>query len=421
VDATGALWLNAVPHGAGRFHRRRYSPVSIPGGRAGAGRGIPRRRRETARRVRRREEPSSVRRRLRGGAPSAGPRRAVDARAGASRGRGARYGVGHAGRPSGPGARRGRARALDALRRATRSRSPGSTRSSSWPAAGSGSPAGAAWGASRSRRCTARRTAARRRRLRSCSDRSTGSWSRDLTDYGAERMVLAPDGRIWLSTPAGLVVVDPGAIPTNRVAPAVHVEEVVVDGRLLAGADRTGAAARVAANPGRVDVHFTALGLRTPERQRLEYRLDGVDSGWQPSRGPRVATYTQLRPGQLPVPCAGMERGRRAERRRGDARPARAAGVVPDAVGERARAARGRGDGRRRRRDGRAGASAACRRGGAGHHGRACASRARAARHHTGRPRRDGDAARRGRDAGRARRGRHRRGAGPGPSATPCA
>lgn len=30
---------------------------------------------------------------------------------------------------------------------------------------------------------------------------------------------------------------------------------------------------------------------------RLEYRLDGVDDGWRAAEIPRLATYTQLRPG----------------------------------------------------------------------------------------------------------------------------
>ncbi|HZF68822.1 MAG TPA: hypothetical protein VEZ47_12345, partial [Gemmatirosa sp.] len=30
VDATGALWLNAVPHGVGRFHHQRYRAVAVP-------------------------------------------------------------------------------------------------------------------------------------------------------------------------------------------------------------------------------------------------------------------------------------------------------------------------------------------------------------------------------------------------------
>jgi signal transduction histidine kinase len=107
-----------------------------------------------------------------------------------------------------------------------------------------------------------------------------------------------PDGRLWFSTAAGLAVVDPHRVPRNAIAPAVHVEEVVVDGRVLPAGEPAGEAARIDPNPRRVQVHFTATSLRVPERVRIEYRLDGVDPDWQPAGGPRVAAYTQLRPGR---------------------------------------------------------------------------------------------------------------------------
>jgi signal transduction histidine kinase len=297
VDATGALWLNAVPHGVGRFHRRRYSPVSIPGA---AQEPVGAFRAGDAKRLvvfTDEKNPAAY------AVDSAGALRRLDRDAPlthvlehpAVEGRDTVWGM----LDELPGLARvadGRARSipfaapLDAL--------PGFNAqlivAGGWLWFASGSGVGR-FPLAPLHRAADRGAPAPAPQLFGSLD---GLVVPRLADYGAERMVLAPDGRIWLSTPAGLVVVDPGAIPTNRVAPAVHVEEVVVDGRLLAGADRTGAAARVAANPGRVDVHFTALSLRTPERQRLEYRLDGVDSGWQVSRGPRVATYTQLRPAQ---------------------------------------------------------------------------------------------------------------------------
>jgi signal transduction histidine kinase/ligand-binding sensor domain-containing protein len=103
-----------------------------------------------------------------------------------------------------------------------------------------------------------------------------------------------PDSRLWFSTAAGLAVVDPRRVPRNAIAPAVHVEEVVVDGRVLPPGELT----RIDPNPRRVQVHFTAASLRMPERVRVEYRLDGVDPDWQPAGAPRVIAYTQLRPGR---------------------------------------------------------------------------------------------------------------------------
>jgi signal transduction histidine kinase len=114
-----------------------------------------------------------------------------------------------------------------------------------------------------------------------------------LTLYASKRMFRAPDGRLWLATPTGLAVADPADMPVNQTPPPVHVEEVRVGGRLLPPGDRQ----RIAPNPDRIEIHYTAASLRMPERVRLQYRLDGADHDWVEGSVPRVATYTQLRPG----------------------------------------------------------------------------------------------------------------------------
>jgi signal transduction histidine kinase len=112
-------------------------------------------------------------------------------------------------------------------------------------------------------------------------------------------MFGAHDGRVWVVTPAGLAFTDPARIPVNRVRPLVHVEEVVVEGRLLSRDTlRSGDVLHVPPNPERVAIHYTAASPRMPERVRLQYRLEGVDRGWMEGGVPRVATYTQLRPGR---------------------------------------------------------------------------------------------------------------------------
>ncbi|MBC7841699.1 MAG: hypothetical protein H7099_05280, partial [Gemmatimonadaceae bacterium] len=120
-----------------------------------------------------------------------------------------------------------------------------------------------------------------------------GLVSPHLTMYGVARMFRATDGRIWLATPVGLAVVDPAAVPVNPMPPPVHVEEVVIGGHEMAASDLS----RIAPNPDRVEIHYTAASLRMPERVRVQYRLDGVDRDWVDGSVPRTATYTQLRPG----------------------------------------------------------------------------------------------------------------------------
>lgn len=116
------------------------------------------------------------------------------------------------------------------------------------------------------------------------------------------------DGRLWFSTVKGLAVVDPANIPKNRVAPALRLEEVRVNGVRkelpLVSLDK---AAKVGVNlspleiaPGarRVEFHYTALSFTAPEKVRFRYRLEGLDPDWVEAGSRRVAEYPLLLPGE---------------------------------------------------------------------------------------------------------------------------
>jgi signal transduction histidine kinase len=106
--------------------------------------------------------------------------------------------------------------------------------------------------------------------------------------------VTGTDGKLWFTTTAGLFWLRPGSA-ANRLAPPVEILAVRADGAALAldgGHD-----AALAPQPGRVQLDYTALGLSMPERMRFQYRLDGVDRGWQEGGPARTAEYTDLGPG----------------------------------------------------------------------------------------------------------------------------
>lgn len=115
-----------------------------------------------------------------------------------------------------------------------------------------------------------------------------------ITALNVAPLLRTSDERIWISTPDGMAVLDPEWATTNGVPPLVHVEDVAVAGRVEPAARDIA----IPPNPARVAIRFTATGLRMPERVRIEYRLDDVDSTWVQADGPRVAGYTQLRPGR---------------------------------------------------------------------------------------------------------------------------
>lgn len=102
------------------------------------------------------------------------------------------------------------------------------------------------------------------------------------------------DGRIWLPSYRGIVVVDPARIPPPPPAPGARVEEVVVDGSL-----RT-ARRELKIEPGRrlLEIRYAATTLRPPELVGFRFRLDGFDDDWHQVGTRRAAYYTALPPGR---------------------------------------------------------------------------------------------------------------------------
>jgi signal transduction histidine kinase/ligand-binding sensor domain-containing protein/CheY-like chemotaxis protein len=102
------------------------------------------------------------------------------------------------------------------------------------------------------------------------------------------------DGRIWLAWTIGLSVVDPRTIAINGLAPAVHIEDVTIDGAVF------GPTQRADAQPGRGDLAFryTGLSFLAPEKVRFRYKLDGYDRDWIDAGDRRAAYYSNIPPGR---------------------------------------------------------------------------------------------------------------------------
>ena len=101
------------------------------------------------------------------------------------------------------------------------------------------------------------------------------------------------DGRLWFTTPKGIVVVDPRRLPRNERIPPVVIEEVVADGaRFSPGPDL-----RIPAGKDKVEFHYTGLSLSVPARVRFQFQLEGYDRNWVDADSRRVAYYTNLPPG----------------------------------------------------------------------------------------------------------------------------
>lgn len=100
----------------------------------------------------------------------------------------------------------------------------------------------------------------------------------------------ARDGKLWFASEAGVVVVDPARIPTNRLPPPVYVEQVKVDGRVLALARGV----KLPPGKGSFEFDYTALSLVAPAKVRFRYRLAGFDEQWVDAGTRRTAYYTNV-------------------------------------------------------------------------------------------------------------------------------
>ncbi len=103
------------------------------------------------------------------------------------------------------------------------------------------------------------------------------------------------DGHLWFPSDKGLVEVVPDAIPFNSLAPIIHVEKVLVDGRTF----RVVAGEEVKVRPGahKFEFHYVGLSFISPRNIRYQYLLQGVDEEWVDAGSRRVAYYTNLSPG----------------------------------------------------------------------------------------------------------------------------
>jgi signal transduction histidine kinase/ligand-binding sensor domain-containing protein len=101
----------------------------------------------------------------------------------------------------------------------------------------------------------------------------------------------ARDGRLWFTTTAGAVSVNPADLRDNPVPPPVFVEELRVD-------DETEALTKsVVIEPGhnQIEFRFAALNFDAGDKTRFRYRIEGLDTDWVETDSSRpTAEYWHL-------------------------------------------------------------------------------------------------------------------------------
>lgn len=120
-----------------------------------------------------------------------------------------------------------------------------------------------------------------------------GTLTREASGGGHPAGWRTSDGRMWFATIKGLAVIDPEHIPLNTAPPPVAVEQLFVDNQSVPLTQKV----TLSPSSSRLDFYYTALSFIAPENVRFRYKLEGFDDHWIDGGARRVASYTNLRPG----------------------------------------------------------------------------------------------------------------------------
>lgn len=104
--------------------------------------------------------------------------------------------------------------------------------------------------------------------------------------------VLNDDGVMWFASTKGLVRIRPEE-NLQRKAPPTFIEKIIVDDHLVPLNNLW----NIKPGRGNVEIHYTAISLRSPDRIRFKYRLEEFDQDWIDAGHRNVAFYTNLPPG----------------------------------------------------------------------------------------------------------------------------
>lgn len=116
---------------------------------------------------------------------------------------------------------------------------------------------------------------------------------------------ITAGGEIWFPSSEGPVRIGPDPeVPAGW--PPTVIDRVVADGRDVPA---TGEVALPPGN-GKLEFHYSAIRLRSPERVRFKYKLEGFDEDWTEATSRRVASYTNVPPGRYRFRVVAFEMDR---------------------------------------------------------------------------------------------------------------
>jgi signal transduction histidine kinase/ligand-binding sensor domain-containing protein len=104
---------------------------------------------------------------------------------------------------------------------------------------------------------------------------------------------ITSSGEIWFPSSEGPVRIGPD--PEGPAgSPPMVINRVVADGRDVPISGEV----TLPPGDGKLEFHYSAIRLRSPERIRFKYKLEAFDEDWTEATTRRVASYTNVPPGR---------------------------------------------------------------------------------------------------------------------------
>jgi signal transduction histidine kinase/ligand-binding sensor domain-containing protein len=112
----------------------------------------------------------------------------------------------------------------------------------------------------------------------------------DESTTGHPTMTVTKDGKLWVATVEGAAMLDLSRLPPAAGKPFEYISEVEVDRK------KRNAGRELILPPGlhHTELQLGSIELSSPERVRIQYRLDGIDSEWLNAKPDGVAVYTTI-------------------------------------------------------------------------------------------------------------------------------
>jgi ligand-binding sensor domain-containing protein/signal transduction histidine kinase len=114
--------------------------------------------------------------------------------------------------------------------------------------------------------------------------------------------VLTTQGEVWFPSSKGPVRVSIGSPMNSRPAPVV-IDQVMTDGLQIP----VNSVVSLGPDSAKLEIHYGVVLLRSQERIRFRYMLDGFDKTWSYASPARVAYYTNVPPGRYQFRVAAFE------------------------------------------------------------------------------------------------------------------